>query len=86
MLLQVLQVQSVMEGHEVRVAGNPPKRHVVLKEKQQATGHSLKHISMEKKQQPKKSLESTENTQQINPKLDDRFSNKMDNKKLARKP
>lgn len=41
---------------------------------------------MKKQNQPKKSLESTENTQQINPKLDDRFSNKMDNKKLARKP
>lgn len=32
--LQVLQVQSVMEGHEVRVAGDPPEGHVVLRTEQ----------------------------------------------------
>lgn len=29
-VLQVLQVQSVMQGHEVRVTRDPPERHVVL--------------------------------------------------------
>ncbi len=29
-VLQVLQIQSVMQGHEVRVTRDPPERHVVL--------------------------------------------------------
>lgn len=29
-LLQVLQVEGVVEGHEVRMAGDPPEGHVVL--------------------------------------------------------
>lgn len=30
-VLQVVQVQSVVEGHEIRVAGDPPEGHVVLR-------------------------------------------------------
>lgn len=35
-VLQVLQVQSVVKGHEVRVARDPPERHVVLEKTQRA--------------------------------------------------
>lgn len=31
-MLQVLQVESVVEGHQVRMAGDPPEGHVVLLE------------------------------------------------------